>query len=549
MRLPAAALACLLAAPPAGAARETLTIGITQFPATFHPHIEAMAAKYYVLGMAYRPITAYGPDWQPACLACTTLPTLANGLAVAGPGADGNQGVRVRYQLPDWFRWGDGRPVSAEDVVFTWQAGREPLSGMGPAEFFRRLVRIDIDDPRSFTLHFDRLAFDYNSLGQFAPLPAHIERPVWQADPASWRTRTTYDTATTTPGLWNGPYRIAAVAPGSSVTLERNPAWGGGAPAFQRIVVRTIENTTALEAQLLAGQLDMIAGELGLPLDQALALEKRTGQRFRFHYQPGLVYEHLDLLLDNPILADLRIRQALILSLDRRQISDRLFGGRQEVARSFVNPLDWVHDEAIADWPFDPARARLPLEAAGWSPGADGTRRNAAGARLVLDFMTTAGNRSRELVQQVLQAAWRQVGIEARIRNEPPRVFFGETLSRRRFGAIALFAWISSPENVPRTILHSDEIPRPATNFSGQNYSGFTNAEMDRLLEALPYELDRDRRRALWSRVQAIYAEELPVIPLFFRADAHVWPRWLSGVVPTGHLNPSTLWVETWRAE
>ncbi len=546
-RAPVALVAALAALPAAG--QPTLTIGITQFPATFHPHIEQMAAKYYVLGMAYRPITVHGHDWKPACMACTVLPTLENGGAVAEPGTDGQQGVAVTYELPDWFRWGDGRPVTAEDVVFTWEAGREPRSGMGPAEFYRRLVRIEVDSPRRFTLHFDRLAFDYNSLGQFAPLPAHIERPIWQADPASWRTRTTYDTATTTPGLWNGPFRIAAVAPGASVTLERNPTWGGPPPVFGRIVVRTIENTPALEAQLLAGQLDMIAGELGLPLDQALALEKRAGGRFAFHYQPGLVYEHLDLLLDNPILADLRVRQALILALDRRQISERLFGGRQAVASTFVNPLDWVYDAATPAWPFDAPRARALLEQAGWTPGADGIRRDPAGERLVLDFMTTAGNRSREVVQQVLQAAWRQVGIEARIRNEPPRVFFGETLSHRRFGAIAMFAWISSPENVPRTILHGDEIPRAETNFSGQNYPGFRDAEMDDLLERLPYELDRERRRAMWARVQAIYAEQLPVIPLFFRADAHVWPRWLAGVRPTGHLNPSTLWVEAWRRE
>lgn len=71
---------------------------------------------------------------------------------------------------------------------------------------------------------------------------------------------------------------------------------------------------------------------------------------------------------------------------------------------------------------------------------------------------------------------------------------------------------------------------------------------MDALLLAIPIELDREKRRALWARLQAIYAEELPALPLWFRQDAHVWPRWLDGVRPTGHLNPSTLWAEEWRA-
>jgi peptide/nickel transport system substrate-binding protein len=201
----------------------------------------------------------------------------------------------------------------------------------------------------------------------------------------------------------------------------------------------------------------------------------------------------------------------------------------------------------VRQWPFDPARARALLEEAGWRPGPDGIRRDAAGERLVLDFMTTAGNRSREQVQQVLAAGWRQVGIEVRIRNEPPRVFFSETVTRRRYGGLAMFAWISSPESVPRTTLHSDEIPTAARNWSGQNYTGFRNARMDEILERLPETLQRADRIPLWRELQAIYAEELPAIPLWFRADAHVWPPWLEGVRPTGHLNPSSLWAEEWR--
>ena len=156
-------------------------------------------------------------------------------------------------------------------------------------------------------------------------------------------------------------------------------------------------------------------------------------------------------------------------------------------------------------------------------------------------------NRTREAVQQVIQGMWRAAGVEARIRNEPPRVLFGETLSKRRFTGAVMFAWISAPENVPRTTLHSSEIPTAERNWSGQNYTGFRNAEMDALIEAIPIELDRDRRRALWHRLQAIFAEELPQIPLWFRADAHVWPAWLGNVRPTGHLAPSSLWVEEWR--
>ena len=98
--------------------------------------------------------------------------------------------------------------------------------------------------------------------------------------------------------------------------------------------------------------------------------------------------------------------------------------------------------------------------------------------------MTTAGNRSRELVQQVLQAQWAEVGVRIAIDNEDARTFFGQTVSERRFPAMAMFAWVSSPENVPRTTLHTDHIPTEDNNWAGQNYTGFSNAAMDALIEA-----------------------------------------------------------------
>jgi peptide/nickel transport system substrate-binding protein len=548
-RLTSASLLLFALATPAlaQAPREQLTIGITQYPATLHPNIESMAAKSYVLGFTRRPLTSYDAEWRLGCMDCETLPTLENGLARLEATPDGRPGIRVTWRLrPDW-RWGDGTPVSTEDLLFAWQAGRDFSTGFGGSEFYRSAYEAIVEDARTITLRFDRVTFEFAATGNWEPLPAHIERRRWEQEPRTYRSRSAYETEPTNPGLWNGPYRVVQVQPGAGITLERNAAWNGAAPAFRRIAIRTVENTAALEAQLLAGQLDMVAGELGLPLDQVTALERRAANRFRFAYKPGLVYEHLDVNHDTPLLADRRVRQALIMAIDRGQIVQRLFDGRFTVAHTGVNPLDWVHDNEVRQWPFDLARARALLDEAGWRAGPDGIRRNAAGERLSIELMTTAGNRSREAVQQVVQGMWRQAGIETRIRNEPPRVLFGETLNRRRFTGAVMFAWISAPESVPRSSLHSDEIPRAERNFSGQNYTGFRNTEMDALLEAIPIELDRERRRALWQRLQAIYAEELPAIPLWFRADAHVWPTWLDGVRPTGHLAPSSLWVEEWR--
>jgi peptide/nickel transport system substrate-binding protein len=538
-------LAFLAAALPARA-KDELVIGITQYPATLNPMIEAMLAKTYVLGMTLRPFVTYDADWKLVCMLCTELPTMENGLAEPIDLGDGKRGVKMTVTIRPDASWGDGTPVTTADVLFAYEVGKHKMSGVTAQEVFRRVIKIDVKDEKTFTIYLDKLTFDY-AAQIFDPLPVHLERAAF-ADPAQYRTRTKYDTDPTNPGLYDGPYRVAEVSTGAYIALEPNPAWEGRKPAFRRVVVRAIENTAALEANLLAGGIDMIAGELGLSLDQALAFEKRHGARFDILYKPGLFYEHIDLNLDNKLLADKRVRQALLWGLDRKALVQQLFAGRQEVADGFVNPLDWVHTREIAQYSYDPAKAKTLLDAAGWKILRGGVRQNAAGERLSLELMTTAGNRSRELVEQVLQSQWRQLGIEVRIKNEPPRVLFGESVTKRKFEA-AMFAWISAPEAVPRTTLHSTEIPRADNNWSGQNFTGFHRDDVDALIDAIEVELDRGKREVLWHKLQGIYAEELPALPLFFRADSYILPKWLKGVVPTGHQVPSTLWIETWRSE
>jgi peptide/nickel transport system substrate-binding protein len=542
----AAVTLCLLAGT---ASARDLVIGINQFPSNLHPNVDSMAAKSYVLGLTQRPLTTYDQRWELVCMLCTELPTLENGKAVTEDAPAGKHGVALTYTIRPDATWGDGTPITTRDVQFTWEVGRHPKSGIANAELYRRIWRIDLVDGKTFTLHDEKLDFSYNAINDFRLLPEHLERPVFESDPGTYRNRTLFDTDPTNPGLAFGPYRIARISPGSQILLERNPTWWGETPAFERIVIKAIENTTALEANLLSGEVQMIEGSLGLSLDQALAFERRNGERFQVFYKPGLVYEHMDVMLENPTLADVRVRQALLYGLDRAAISERLFAGRQPVADTSVHPLDWIHTDELQHYAFDFAKAAALLDDAGWKVGADGMRRNTAGEPLRIELMTTAGNRTRELIEQVAQGQWRQLGVETTIRNEPARVFFGETTSKRRFAGLSLFAWISSPENVPRTTLHSKEIPSEANGWSGQNFTGYRNPHVDELLDAIEIELDRDRRAALWHELQRIYAQDLPALPLFFRADAHIWPRWLEGVEPTGHLAPVTLWVEQWRVQ
>jgi peptide/nickel transport system substrate-binding protein len=543
----ALALLLLTGVPAAAVEHDTLAIGIIQFPSTLNPNIDAMAAKGYVLGLTMRPFTVYDAHWKLVCLLCTKLPSIENGLAVPVDLSDGKKGIDITYTIQPDAKWGDGVPVTTEDVLFTYEVGRNPQSAVGNAELYRRITQISVADDKTFTMHVDKLTFDYGAINDFVLLAAHIERDAF-ADPAQYRLRSHYNAEPTNPGLYNGPYRISEFASGSYILLEPNPYWAGPVPKFRQITIRTIENTAALEANLLSGTIDMVAGELGLPLDEALAFDKRHGSDFQIIYKPGLIFEHIDLSLDNPILSDRRVRQALIFGLDRAAISRSLFAGRQQVAETFVDPLDAGYTDNVPHYASDANHAQTMLDEAGWRPGSNGIRHDDKGQPLSFELTTTAGNRSRELVEQVLQSQWRKIGVDIHIKNEPARVLFGETLRHRNFD-LAMYAWVSSPENVPRTILHSSEIPSEANAFAGQNAAGYNNPEMDRIIDALEIELDRDKRNALWAEAQQLYATDLPSLPLYFRSDVFILPKWLTGVRPTGNQYPATLWITDWAPQ
>ena len=116
------------------AAKDTLVIGISQFPRNFNPNIESMLAKSYILAMARRPLTAYDADWKLICMLCTQVPSYANGRAKNETTADGKPGIAVTYTIRPGATWGDGVPVTTKDVVFTWNVGRNAKSGFGNLE-------------------------------------------------------------------------------------------------------------------------------------------------------------------------------------------------------------------------------------------------------------------------------------------------------------------------------------------------------------------------------------------------------------------------------
>lgn len=548
LRFAAAALALLMGASGAQA-KDDLVIGVAQFPSSINPYLDALVIKGYVLDFTTRPMTGFDKDWKLTCVLCTELPTIENGGAKFETRPDGKKGMAVTFTLKPDLKWSDGTPVTTKDLLFTWKLGINPSSGFSNGNPWDRAVSIDVADERTATLHLDKIDVTYNQWNRL--LPAHIEGKAAESDqPGEYLKATVYNRAPTTKGLYNGPFVIAGYESGSRIILEPNPYWAGQKPYFKRIIIKVIENTAALSANLLSGDIDMAPGDApALTIDQVIALRNQKPDAFNYVFQPSLTYEHINLKTENPILADIRVRRGIIAAIDRETMVKRLFEGMQPVAATWVNPLNAFYTPDVPVAKYDPALARSLFAEAGWKPGPDGICRNAAGDRLSLEFSTTAGNKLRELQQQVLQSQWKASCLEVVIKNEPARTLFGETVKKRSYTGMVMYAWSSAVTEGPRRTLHSTQIPTAANNYGGSNASAFNDPKMDAWIDEAESELDPAKAKLLWAKMQALYAEQARVVPLFFRAEPYVLPKWLKGLTPTGHGDTSPLWAEAWRAE
>ena len=188
-------------AAPKDGPKDTLVIGMAQFPSSLNPDVNAEVAKYYALGFALRPITAYDKDWHNTCLLCTDLPTLENGLAKMETRPDGTQGMAVTIKLKPDLKWGDGQPVTARDILFTWKLASSPASGFSNPHAWGRAADVDVVDDQTAVLHLKRVEVSYASWDQL--LPEHIEGPIIAkgGDGAAYLKNTGYDSAPDDAGL------------------------------------------------------------------------------------------------------------------------------------------------------------------------------------------------------------------------------------------------------------------------------------------------------------------------------------------------------------
>ena len=530
-----------------------LKIGMIQEFENFNPLIATMNATTIMSKLVMRNLVTIDADgkWVPQM--AKSIPSVENG-AVKFVTVGGVKKMTAVWEINDAAVWGDGKPVICDDFAFAIKVASAATVSIGEKEVYTQVEKVSVDptNPKKCTFLYDKAKWDFYQLGTFYPLPKHLEEKVFNlygAENAGYEKNSLYVKDPNNVGLYNGPYIIQEIQLGDHVTFIPNPKWYGEPTKIKKIIFKLIPNSGTLEANLRSGTIDMIS-TLGFELDQALAFEKKVKAEnlpYNVLFQPSTTYEHIDLNMDNPALQDVKVRKALSFSINREELVNSLFEGKQSPAIHFITPKDpWFTDDPakVTIYKYSPRDAEKLLDEAGWKRGSDGIR-SKGGKKLSFTLMTTSGNKTRELVQVYLQNGWKQIGVEVNSKNEPARVFFGETTKKRLFDSMALFAWVSSPENSPKATFLTANIPSAKNGYSGQNQMGWKNKEVDKLLMALDLEFVHQ----IVHQILKYYTDEVPVLPLYYRSVMAVIPNHLKGFRLTGHQFPETQEVEKWNLE
>jgi peptide/nickel transport system substrate-binding protein len=455
------------------------------------------------------------------------------------------------FHLRDGVRFQDGRPLEAEDVVWTIESLIEPkLAGLITAKSgaFAAVERAEARDRLTVVVRMKRpdagLLFNMSD-GLFGVVPRGAGGDFGLHPVGS------------------GPFRFVSQVQDKEVVLERfedcwsqgksgNPTLSqstrkDGAPSS---LLPTHRGETAMDGAPGASEIERVRFEV-VPdtITGALELEKGSADAASNVLTPDMVYAlrdapglettsgpgsnvwYLNFNVTDPALRDKRVRQAVALAMDREAIVAALWRGHARLADTLLPEGQWAAatDAEIAHYPHDPARAAALLQAAGHPAGRDGVR-----LRLSLKISQDETTR---LLAAVLQQQLRAAGIELRIRSAEFGTFYADVTH----GAFQMYIlkWIGSNEDpdIYRYMVSSGSFPP-----KGANRGHYVNARVDALLASAAAETGpaaevEARRRTEYVEVQQILADELPAIPLWDPENEVVHTRRLQGVVSRGDGN------------
>jgi len=397
-----------------------------------------------------------------------------------------------RWEIPDpltyifHIRHGvsfhDGRPLTSRDVKWTFDSLLQHKVQSTRAAAYQYVDRVEAPD--DYTVIF-RLK------EPFSPLLWNLSDGAMGIVPyGSLAEMTTHP-------IGSGAFRFVSAEQDKDVVIERNDAYWGEKSRLPRVRFAVIPDFTTRALELRKGSADIASN--ALTADMVLALEKK--QNLAIERAPGTVLTYLALNLRDPILRDVRVRQAMAYAIDRQIMVRYLWRDFAQLADSILPPQSWAYNPQVHRYGRDPEKARQLLDTAGY-PAVNGVRFHIT--------MKTSTDESPRLLAAALQQQLREVGIVLDIRTFEFATFFADVTS----GAYQMYAlrWVGANEDpdIFEYAFHSGKFPP-----HGANRAFYINPRVDALIRQGRVETDLARRKAAYDEVQTILANDLPYINLW----------------------------------
>ena len=526
-----------------------------QAPVLLNPHLSPGTKDVDASRIFYEPLCSFDPDGNLQPVLAAEVPTLQNG----GISKDG---LSLTWKLKKGVAWHDGKPFTADDVVFNWEYAADPASAAVTSGSYKDIARIDKLDSHTAKITFSRPApFPFEPFcgpnGQI--MPKHVFEPFKGAKsreaPANLKP------------VGTGPYRIVDFKPGDMVTAELNPTYHvPNRPFFDTLEMKGGgDAVSAARAVLQTGEYDY-AWNMQVEDDILLRLEQGGRGKVEIVYGGNIEFIGVNFSDPNaevdgewsspkskhPFLTDPAVRMALNLLVDRSAVQEQIYGRQGRTSANFLNAPSKFRS-ANLKWEFNVERASQVLDQAGWKRGADGIRAK-DGKRLSLVYQTSI-NAPRQKTQQIVKQSCAKAGVDVEIKSVVASVFFGSDPANwdtfPHFKADIQMYTTTMVHPDPQRFMNqflTEEIASKANKWSGRNPTRWSNEEYDRTYKAAESEMDPVKRAAMFIRMNDLLIQNVVMIPVLWRARAAA----VSGKMRNTEQSPweSDFWNHaTWHRE